>query len=498
MRTSEMEQVRMTDERADDRTVSNPAEDSPSRLVQKMVQRRMSKSAPRSGEEVPTSTPNAESVSSEPAAESGPTRQSSGQMPRITGRALRRMLDEDLGDELAEALAQFERADVFAAQTTAAPITRQSAGGSESQKRTVRVLAVRGADVFVDLGEKSEGVLAGGQFGDVLPKAGDLVEVIIDRYDPADDVYVVRRPGTAQEADWGSLKNGMLVNAKVEKVNKGGLEVRISGIRGFLPAGQAALKHIADLSVLVGQVLLCEVTELNVAERNLIVSRRSVLERERAERAKETLATLEEGQVRDGVVKRLTDFGAFVDIGGVDGLLHIREMSWTKVHHPGDLLSLGQQVRVVVLRFERETGKISLGLKQLSESPWQRAAETYRSGSTVSGTITRTTEFGAFVELEPGIEGLIHISELAHQRVRRVTDVVQPGRCVDVKILDFDAARQRISLSLKQVVNETEEAESDSLSAETESPTASGKKSTTPLRGGLGNRPEGPLFGSLP
>lgn len=422
------------------------------------------------------------------ATDAGAAREKLGQ---ATGRTLRRLLDRDLGDELEQAMAQFDPSQLLADKPGAASSARKPGSPPTTDKRTVRVLAVRGGDVYVNLGEKSEGILDALQFGDTPPAAGDLVEVIVDRYDAANDVYVLRRPGAAQEADWGSIRRGMLVDARVDKVNKGGLEVRVSGIRGFLPAGQVALEHIADLSIFVGQSLLCEVAEANLSDRNLVVNRRAVLERERAEKARQTLASLEEGQVRDGVVRRITDFGAFVDIGGVDGLVPIREMSWTRVRHPGDLLATGQEIKVVVLRHDRETGKISLGLKQLTESPWQRAAMKFRPGSFVSGNVTKIMDFGAFVELEPGVEGLIHISELSRQRVRRVEDIVKPGQGVEVKVLDFDSERQRIGLSLKQATPEPEPIED-----EPEASDAPSAPKTPPerLRGGLGNR-SGPLFG---
>jgi small subunit ribosomal protein S1 len=292
----------------------------------------------------------------------------------------------------------------------------------------------------------------------------------------------------------------MIVDALVKKVNKGGLEVTVNGIRAFLPAGQIDLVHVGDLSSFVGKSLRCQVTEVSLSEKNLIVSRKAVLEEERRERAQATLASLHEGQICDGVVKSIKDFGAFVDIGGVDGLIHIGQLSWTRVKHPSDVLSLGQQIKVVVLSHDPTTHKIGLGLRQLTESPWTRAAEKYRPGMVVPGRVTKLMEFGAFVELEPAIEGLIHISELAHSRVHRVSEVVREGQAVDVKVLEVEVERQRMSLSLKQAIAEAEpeleEEPPPALSEETEPQAApTPAKPAKPLKGGLGGG-GGPLFGS--
>lgn len=408
----------------------------------------------------------------------------------LTGHRLRRILDEDIDAEIEAAMGAFDQ------KATLAEPVGSDLGDPTKERRTVRVLSVRGEDVFVDLGLRSEGVVPALQFEGSVPAPGSLIEVVVDHYDSDNDLYVVRRPGAAQEADWSSLTKGTIVDAHVRKVNKGGLEVTAGGIRGFMPAGQADIDHIPDLSVLVGQVLRCEVTEANLASRNLVVSRRIVLEREREEKAKATLASLQEGQVLDGVVRRLTDFGAFVDIGGVDGLIHISQMSWQRVRHPGDVLAVGQPVKVVVLKFEPETKKISLGLRQLTESPWVRAPLNYAAGSLHQGTVTKLMEFGAFVELEPGVEGLVHISELSRKRVTRVADVVRSGQEVTVKVLDVDGEKQRISLSMKQAepepTMEGAPSAADAPAPEPE-PVAKKKKPSAPLKGGLGGA-GGPLF----
>jgi len=421
-----------------------------------------------------------------------------------SGRRLRRLIDEDLGDELEQAMAgvSLESAASAFESVPAAKLPAQQTGGrgkAKEEKKSYRVIDVRGGDVFVDLGGKSEGVISGLQFHEGLPSAGDFIEAIPERRQSG-DIVRLRRPGEAESADWGSLTVGMIVDAQVKKVNKGGLEVTVNGIRAFMPAGQASADYMQDLGLLVGQTLRSEVTKVDVEGRDLVVSRKAVQMREREEKAQQTLATLQEGQVREGVVKRLQDFGAFIDIGGVDGLLPVSQMAWSRVKHPGDILQVGQEVKVQVVTFDRETRKISLGLKQLLASPWSDAAAKYPAGKVVPGVVTRVTDFGAFVELEPGIEGLVHISELSPNRVRRAADVVKPGEHVEVKVLNFDSDQKRIGLSIKQAVTpppepEPEPAAAPAASAESETPAAPAKpKKPTNLKGGLGG-PSGPLFG---
>jgi small subunit ribosomal protein S1 len=237
------------------------------------------------------------------------------------------------------------------------------------------------------------------------------------------------------------------------------------------------------------------VTEVKKSERNVLVSRRNLLEAAREAAREETWKTLAEGQVRTGTVRSVKDFGAFVDLGGVDGLLPVREMSWVHVKDPNEVVRPGQQVQVKVLRIDRETRKLTLGLKQLQQSPWDTIEQRLPVGTNVTGKVTKLMEFGAFVELEPGIEGLIHISELAHQRVRRVSDVVQPDQEVQIRILKIDREQRRIALSLKATLQKPDEApppeEPEPAADETPSPPKPPPK--VPLKGGLGDE-SGPLF----
>jgi small subunit ribosomal protein S1 len=279
----------------------------------------------------------------------------------------------------------------------------------------------------------------------------------------------------------------MTVEARVTATNKGGLEVDVNGIRGFMPISQIDLYRVENPEQYVNQRLLCQVVEVNPEERNLVVSRRSLLEREREENREKLWNELAEGQVRQGVVRSVRDFGAFVDLGGVDGLLHVSEMSWTRVKNPADVVQPGQTIKVGVLKIDREARKVSLGLKQLTPSPWDNVVANYPPGTLVTGKVTRLTDFGAFVELEPAVEGLIHISELAPQRVRRVSDIVKPDQEVRVLVLNVDPNQRRISLSLKGAQAKDAPPPEEEAAAEEPAQVKPPRPRTTPLRGGIGN-----------
>jgi small subunit ribosomal protein S1 len=346
-----------------------------------------------------------------------------------------------------------------------------------------RVISVRGKDVFVDVGGRTQGVLPVNQFQEP-PAVGTDVEVHIEGYDP-DGFLLLTREGAAVEADWDSVSVGMLVEARVTGTNKGGLAVDVNGIRGFLPVSQIDLYRTENLEQFVNQKLRVLVTEVDREERNLVVSRRALLEREREQQREKLWAELAEGQVREGIVRTVRDFGAFVDLGGADGLLPTGEMSWTKIKDASEVVQQGQKVKVKVLRVDHDTRKITLGLRQLTASPWDLAPQNYPLGTVVSGKVTRVADYGAFVEIEPGLEGLIHVSELAPQRVRRVGDVVKVGQDVRVMILDIDTEARRMALSLKAALVQEPAAEEEE---EEEGPAPPPRPRTTPLRGGVGNR----------
>jgi small subunit ribosomal protein S1 len=401
--------------------------------------------------------------------------------------------DEAMERELQEAMGGLSDKDLY---TEASPREQRAAragkGAPAPGPKKGKVFRIHGQDVFIDLpGGRTQGVLPLLQFPEGLPPIGTEVDVHIEGFDAANGVYLLSRKGAAVEADWSSVAAGMIVEARVTGTNKGGLEVNVSGIRGFLPISQLELFRVEDTAPYVNQRFNCLVTEADPIERNLVVSRRALLEKEREESREKLWQELAEGQIRQGIVRSVKDFGAFVDLGGADGLLHVSEMSWTRVLDATKVVQPGQSLKVIVLKIDREHRKISLGLKQLTASPWDNITEKYHAGSVVSGKISRLMEFGAFVELEPAVEGLIHISELSPQRVRRVADIVKEGQEVQVKVLSVDPAQRRMSLSLKAaLVKEEPEPESAApvTEQEPEEPPKPPRPRTTPLRGGLNPR----------
>lgn len=389
-------------------------------------------------------------------------------------------LEAQLERELNEAMGGSGMKELFGEQPKRIKATQPPPG-----PRKGRVISVRGKDVFVDVGGRIQGVMALQQFGDAPPKPGDEIEVHIEGYDP-DGLLILTRQGAAVEADWSSVAPGMIVEARVLEQNKGGLSVDVNGIRGFMPISQIELFRIEDLAPYVGQKLKCLVAEVDREERNLVLSRRALLDQERAASREQLWAELGEGQVREGVVRSIKPFGAFVDLGGADALLPVGEMSWQRIKDPSEVVSPGQRVRVVVLRLDPEARKLTVGLRQLTSSPWDEASTNYAPGSVVKGKVTRVMDFGAFVELEPGIEGLVHVSELAPQRVNRVTDVVKVDQDVNVKVLSVDVQNRRMSLSIKQALKAPEPVAEEPAEAEEAVPPPKLRKFTTPLRGGTG------------
>jgi small subunit ribosomal protein S1 len=360
-----------------------------------------------------------------------------------------------------------------------------------------RVYRIHGQDVFIEVpGGRSQGVMPIDMFPEGPPKIGDEVTITIEGYDNANGVLLLSRKGAAMVADWSSVVEGMIVEARVTETNKGGLAVDVNGIRGFMPVSHIELFRVENLEPYVNQRLRCMVVEVNPEERNLVVSRRALLDKEREENREKLWEELAIGQVRDGVVRSVKEFGAFVDLGGVDGLLHVSELSWSRVADASKMLQVGQAVKVVVLKKDEEKKKLSLGMRQLQASPWDAVEEKYAIGTVANGKVTRTENYGAFVELEPAIEGLVHISELAPQRVWRTTDVVKVDQEVKVLVLDVDTQNHRIALSIKQALPKPEPRKPEEEEEEPveEVPVKPAKVRTTPLRGGTGS---GPLFPNL-
>jgi small subunit ribosomal protein S1 len=407
---------------------------------------------------------------------------------------LRGQLSAELEAELEAAMGDESLDDLLAGDEK---ITSQTLLEPET-KCAGRVIAVQREDVFVELGSREQGIVPVKSF-ETLPEVGAEIEVMVVRFNAAEGLYELKLPHTAASiGDWSDLAEGMVVEARVTGHNSGGLECEINHIRGFIPISQISLYRVEDLAQFVDEKFLCLVTEANPQRRNLVLSHRAVLEREKEEARKELLKSLAPGQIREGVVRKLMDFGAFVDLGGVDGLLHISQLGWGRVAHPRDVLVEGQTIKVKVEKVDLEANRISLGYRDMLENPWNDVQYKFPVNSVVRGKVTKLMEFGAFVELEPGIEGLVHISELSHKRVWRTSDVVHEGDEVEVMIKSIDRAAQRIGLSMKDVLPEPEaekktEPGEEALAAAMPKPTT--RKPDAPLKGGLGRGAGGEKFG---
>ncbi len=369
---------------------------------------------------------------------------------------------------------------------------------SPETKLTGKVTKIHREDIFLELGGRNQGLLPLKQFEKTAPpEIGSEIEVVVTRYDAEQGLYEVSLPTAAVSvANWNEVQVGQILDVTVTGSNKGGLECQVSGIRGFIPMGQISIYRVETPEEFVGQKLNCVITEANRDKRNLVLSHRALMERERKAQREKLLTELEPGQTREGVVRSLQDFGAFVDLGGIDGLIHVSQLSWDRVAHPKDVLQVGQTVSVRIEKVNQETGKIGLGYRELADNPWDDVASKYGVGSRIKGTVTKLMQFGAFVKLEPGVEGLIHISEMGHGRVNRAGDVVSEGQEVEVKVLSVDTNAQRIGLSLKALMPEPEKS---TVKKEDYPPAESIKRrnreSDKHLKGGIGGPSGGEQFG---
>jgi small subunit ribosomal protein S1 len=323
------------------------------------------------------------------------------------------------------------------------------------------VVRVDKDEVLVDIGYKSEGVIPVSELSirrSVNPadevSVGDEIAALVMTKEDAEGRLILSKKRARFELAWKAIElayeQGDPVTGRVIEVVKGGLILDL-GVRGFLPASLVDIRRVQDLDEYLGQELRCKVIELNRSRNNVVLSRRAVLEDERKELRQGILDKLNPGDVVKGTISNIVDFGAFVDLDGMDGLIHISELSWSHVNHPSEVLEIGQQVDVKVLDIDRERQRISLGLKQTQTDPWQQVLESYQEGDVVQGKVTKVVTFGAFVEILPGVEGLVHISELAQHHVENPREVVSQGDTVNVRILEVDAERRRLSLSLKRV-----------------------------------------------
>ena len=399
-----------------------------------------------------------------------------------------READEEVEAALAEALGESPVENLLeaAAKTKEVEIV-------EGAKLKALVVSVHKEQVLFDLGGGAQGAIAENKF-EQRPDLGSSVDVIVRGRDAEDGLYELALPGSSVEvAGWDELQEGLVVDAKVTGSNTGGLECVVGGIRAFMPASQISLYRVEQLSDFIGKQLQAVILEAKRSKRNLVISHRSILEREREEAKKKLLEEIKPGDVREGIVRSLRPFGAFVDIGGVEGMVHVSQLSWDRIKHPNEVLEEGQKIKVKVQKVNQQTGKIGLLFRDLSENPWDRVEQKYPVGSKVKGTVSKIADFGAFVKLEPGVEGMIHISELDHGRVRRVSDILNDGQETEAQVLSVDAKAQRIGLSLKALKEPPPKEEAPA--AEEEAPRKQQRKRKTQLKGGISGPSGGEQFG---
>jgi small subunit ribosomal protein S1 len=357
-------------------------------------------------------------------------------------------VDEQTQREIDEALGEGSLEDLMEKAAEAASATPANLDGPQRGQ----VVAIHGEDVFVDLGGKTQGVVPASQFEEgKLPGIGEIIKVLVQGYDEQEGMLQLTRQGAVQAAAWDTLELGQVVEGMVTGVNKGGLELKINSLRGFMPASHVDTRRIDDLTEMLNQKLQGKVIECNPRDKKLVVSRRQLLLEEEKKLAAQTWETLEVGQTVSGTVKTIMPYGAFVDIGGVDGLLHIGEMSHGHIDKPEDIVRKGQQLDVQVIKVDPDKKKISLSLKSILADPWEGAEHKWPPDSIISGRVTRLADFGAFVELEPGVEGLIPNGELVYgRRINHPREVLNQNDTVKVRVLRLEPDRKRISLSLKQ------------------------------------------------
>ncbi|HEV2495641.1 MAG TPA: 30S ribosomal protein S1 [Terriglobia bacterium] len=356
--------------------------------------------------------------------------------------------------ESAESIESADISSLFADMEKLSPLT-------PGEVVRCTVLKVTDTEVIVDIGLKSEAALSRSEFltedGTVAVNRNDVVELLIESYDEEEGTVTASYQKALRRRAWDSIERAFREQAslpgRVRERTKGGLEVDLDGVRAFLPASQADIRPLRNLESLIGKEIICKVAKLDRKRSNVVVSRKAALEEELNRRKKELLDQLAEGGILTGRVKNLVDYGAFVDLGGMDGLLHITDLSWGRIAHPSEVIQVGQEIRVKVLKYTPEKERVSLGLKQLQPDPWEQVAGEYKVGDRAVGRVVSLTDYGAFVELLPGIEGLIHISEMTwSKRLKHPSKIVKVGERVDVAVLDVNPAQRRISLSLRQTL----------------------------------------------
>ncbi len=387
--------------------------------------------------------------------------ESSPSHPSQIDADLQRELDEALGDQSIDQLMEEATRPIPPAESS--PDAPAGGTGREGPQRFIpemvrgRIARIHGDDVFIDVAGidgKNQGVVPLLQF-ERPPRLGAIMDFVVQRFEEAEGLMILSREGAVSRATWEQLQKGSIVEARVVSHNKGGLELEmIGGIRGFMPASQVDLHHVGELESLIGQKFQAMVQEIDRKGKKVVLSRRAHLEQERRVKEAKLWQTLAVGDLVEGTVSSVMDYGAFVDIGGADGLIHVSDLSYTRVDKASEIIKPGDKVRVKVLKLDPEKKRISLGLKQVAPDPWDTLGTQIKAGEQISGRVMRVADFGAFIEVAPGVEGLLPISEMSWKRIHKPTDVVQLDQVVRVAVLGVDLEKRRMTLSLKQAAGD--------------------------------------------
>ncbi len=416
-------------------------------------------------------------------------------LPKVERPNIRKPLSNDLEMELESALVD---ADLNGLMIGAANL-QVGVELEQGSRRSAKIIKIHQENVFLSLGGPDEGIVPLLQFTD-MPQEGATVECLIRGFNTEDGLYELALPGEATSIeDWEDVQEGLIVEVVVESANTGGLECKVGGIRGFIPMRQISEYRVEETASYIGQRLLCVVMEANQRRGNLVLSHRAVLERDRAAQKVEKLASLNVGDVCEGTVRKVADFGAFVDIGGLDGLIHVSQLSWDRIKHPSEVVKEGDQIQVRIEKIDPASGKIGLSYRAVQDHPWADVETLFPVGATVKGVVSRIAAFGAFVKIATGVEGLIHVSELAHRRIAAVNSVVQEGQEVEAKVLSVDREAQRMSLSLKAIQEKpvTKASKSNTKQEEVDEPQRAPviARKAGPLKGGTTSISAGEQFG---
>ncbi len=390
----------------------------------------------------------------------------------------KKSFNEDLDNEIFNAIGDGSFADMLDA--------KEDSSGSSRSTRSGVVAAIHGRNVLIEFGPREQGCCPTTHFEE-LPQVGQSLEFIVERVD-RDGMLVLSRKGAVQKATWDALETGQVVEARCTGTNKGGLEMEVASHKAFMPAGQVAIHHVPDLDVMIGEKMACEVMELDRRANRIVVSRKRVLYAEREVAKGEMLETLSIGDTHDATITSVQPYGAFADIGGLEGLIHKSEMTWERDIDPAKFVKVGDMVKIQILDIDttNDEPKIAFGMKQLIEDPFVSSMAAIEVGEMVPGTVTRLADFGAFVDLGSGTEGLVHISELADHRIKSPKDVVKEQQVITVKVLSVDPATRRIALSLKQASGNVEGEDAPLREEDKAMKKLREKFGNGPLKGGIG------------